>query len=378
MQKKKLLFVYYKLFKPGGINRVLTNLVNELIEDYEITILVLMAKHDPFYELDERINLVFIDSFSHWAFAKVNVSIDRYLGFLPKRNNIKNYFYDFGAYQVSKKWVRENVEKYDTIITCQYKLSAGFSMHSKIAKKTIAWEHNPHDAGGVVWGRIRKKNYKNLKFVVATNKAGERFFRHYDARSEVIYNLMNEKLEENKFISIEEKQNYISLIVRLVEEKNVIGFLEIIKNIELPSDWKVKILGDGPLRNQIESYVSKNRLTQKVDLLGEGSIEDVYNLMKESKILTLTSVNEALPTVLIEGMYFSDVLIAYDCKYGPSDIINEKNGYLIPMHDKNQFQEKLEYLIKNPLKLSELNRHSFENSKFWNNEQRLKQWRKLL
>lgn len=57
MEKKKLLFVYYKLFKPGGINRVLTNLVNELAEEYDVTILLLMAEHKPFYPLDERIKL---------------------------------------------------------------------------------------------------------------------------------------------------------------------------------------------------------------------------------------------------------------------------------------------------------------------------------
>ncbi len=378
MEKKKLLFVYYKLYKPGGINRVLVNLTNELIEDYDITILVLMSEHKPFYELDHRVKLVFIDSFSHWAFSKVNVSIDKYLRWLPKRNNIKNYFYDYGAYKVSLKWLKENYKNFDRIVTCQYKLSAGVSMHKEIAEKTIAWEHNPHDAGGGIWGRIRKKYYHNLSFVVATNKAGERFFKSYEAKSEAIYNIMNEAIVNNEFIASEKKENFISLIVRLVDEKNAIGFLEIIKGLNFPDDWKVMILGDGPLRGQLEKFIIENNLSEKVKLLGSGTIEDVYDLMKRSKIIALTSTNEALPTVLIEAMFFSNVLIAYDCKYGPADIVNEKNGYLIPLHKKELFQEKLQYLVDNSNELDGLMKSSFEEAKNWKKEKRIQQWKEIL
>ena len=40
MQKKKILLIYYKLFNPGGVARVMTNLANELVEQgYEVEIL---------------------------------------------------------------------------------------------------------------------------------------------------------------------------------------------------------------------------------------------------------------------------------------------------------------------------------------------------
>lgn len=329
MEKKKILFVYYKLFKPGGINRVLVNLVNELAVDYDITILTLMAKHDSFYPIDSRVKIIYINSFAHWAFSKVNVSIDKYMRWLPKRQLIKNYFYDFGAYRTSMKWIKENYKEFDTIITCQYKLSVGVSLHREIAEKTIGWDHNPHTSGGFIFGRIRKNFYKNLKFVVATNKDGERYFKQHQAKSEVIYNIMNQVLTDSPTV-LSEKENFISIIVRLVPEKNIIEF---IKGINLPENWKVKILGDGPLMAESIEKIKGYNLESKIDLLGSGNIEDVYELMKESKILCLTSTNEALPTVLIEGMFFSNVLIAYDCNFGPSDIINEKNGFLIPIND---------------------------------------------
>lgn len=45
---KKLLFIYYDLSRPGGITRVLTNLVNELVEYYEVTVLILVKNEFKF------------------------------------------------------------------------------------------------------------------------------------------------------------------------------------------------------------------------------------------------------------------------------------------------------------------------------------------
>ena len=65
---KKILLVYYKLFKPGGVAKVLTNLANSLSEEgYTVEILLLMSKRDHFYPLNSNIKVHNIDTFSHWA-----------------------------------------------------------------------------------------------------------------------------------------------------------------------------------------------------------------------------------------------------------------------------------------------------------------------
>jgi glycogen synthase len=48
-KKKRILLVYYKLFKPGGVAKVLTNLANSLSEEgYTVEILLLMEKESIF------------------------------------------------------------------------------------------------------------------------------------------------------------------------------------------------------------------------------------------------------------------------------------------------------------------------------------------
>ena len=64
----KLLFIYYQNIKAGGVAKVLSNLVNELVnEGYEIDILFLMEKHDDFYPIDPRVKKHYIDSFDYWT-----------------------------------------------------------------------------------------------------------------------------------------------------------------------------------------------------------------------------------------------------------------------------------------------------------------------
>ena len=78
-QPKEILFVYYKLFKAGGVARVLVSLANELVKQgHGVTILVLINNTESFFELDKRIKIVAVDTFSHWGFKKINVNLNKY------------------------------------------------------------------------------------------------------------------------------------------------------------------------------------------------------------------------------------------------------------------------------------------------------------
>lgn len=82
--------------------------------------------------------------------------------------------------------------------------------------------------------------------------------------------------------------------------------------------------------------------------------------------------------VLVEAMFCSNALIAYDCKYGPSDIINEKNGFLVPLHDKEGFQKKLENLMHDENLLNKLIHSSYQESQNWKKDKIIEQWKKII
>ncbi|WP_312823973.1 glycosyltransferase [Epilithonimonas sp.] len=375
--KNKLLFIYYQNIKAGGVAKVLSNLANELVDKgYEVDILFLMTEHEDFYPIDHRVKKHYLDSFGHWAFGICKFNKKR-LRFIPKLQNINDYIYQLGVTLLMNKWLKDNHKNYDNIISCWYKLSCSLALNKSVRHKTIAWEHISHTTGGFFWSRLRSY-YKNLKTVISTNIPGENYFKTINKNAITIYNTMDNEVEAQNFLSLENKNNVISVVARLDPEKNISELVEIISQTNLPDGWKVIIIGSGSMENHIRKELIEKNLSSKIELLGSKNMEEVYELLRTSKINCLTSKVEALPTILIQAMFFSNVLIAYDCNYGPSDIINEKNGYLINLGDQRSFTEKLETLTHNEQFLNSLIQSSFMESQNWRKDAIIEKWKNIL
>ncbi|MGB3776303.1 MAG: glycosyltransferase, partial [Leeuwenhoekiella sp.] len=57
---------------------------------------------------------------------------------------------------------------------------------------------------------------------------------------------------------------------------------------------------------------------------------------------------EGFGMVLIEAMAFGVPCVSYDCPYGPSDIISDKqDGFLVANGDTTAFAEKMRTLMSN-------------------------------
>ncbi|UZX28456.1 glycosyltransferase [Riemerella anatipestifer] len=375
---KKVLLVYYKLFKPGGVAKVMTTLANELVEEgYKVEILLLMSPRPNFYPLNENVKIHHIDTFSHWAWKICEFNV-KWLKFVPKIQNINAYIHHIGVYLMLKKWLKQNHQNYDTIISCWYKLSSFIGvMGREIAKKTIAWEHIYYGVGGFVYAKKLRQYYKNLKSIVCINTPSITHYRQFN-NTDFIPNLMGDDFEKLEYKNYLDKKNHITFVGRLEIEKNVTELLDIFSEIKDKKDWVLQIIGDGVLRYPPEAQVENLGLKDKVIFLGKKSTNEIIHILQESKIFALTSTVEAFGLVLVEAMFCSNVLIAYDCNYGPSDIINKNNGFLIPLKNKESFREKLQYLLDNSADLERLSHSSYREAQKWKKDKILEQWKKII
>ena len=372
----KLLFIYYQNIKAGGVAKVLSNLVNELVnEGYEIDILFMMEKHDDFYPIDPRVKKHYIDSFDYWtwrlcAFNKKN------LRFIPKITSLNNYIYQLGVTLLMNQWLKKHHQNYDTIISCWYKLSCTLAINRKVNHKTIAWEHTSHEVGGPLYNRL-KKHYCDLNKIIVLNHDDFDFYKSINPKTSIIGNTADYNIENQDFIPNYYKQNLITLIARLDEEKNVLEFLEIIKESALSQDWQVQIVGDGDQRKILQNYINDNALSN-VSLQGQLNSEQVKKVLSKSKISCLTSLREGFGVVLIEALFSSNVLIAYDCPSGPAEIVNIENGFLIPLRNKAQFIEKLKFLTNNPATLENMMKSSFQDAQKWKKNHVYEKWKSII
>ena len=108
----------------------------------------------------------------------------------------------------------------------------------------------------------------------------------------------------------------------------------------------------------------------QIVLLNEVGRDKLKEIYPQGDAFVLASKSETFGVVFIEAMATGLPVIATDCG-GPSDIVNEKNGYLIPVDDK---QALVEALIKmhdnacgfNSLEISKMCAEKFSPEKIAN------------
>jgi glycosyltransferase involved in cell wall biosynthesis len=142
----------------------------------------------------------------------------------------------------------------------------------------------------------------------------------------------------------EHEGKYLLWVGRFDYQKDPIKFLEIVKITGLPA----VLAGEGPLKEEIVAFIKNNDLQDKVLLLPFQ--ENVMTLMAKAFLLVMTSRFEGFGLVLVESLYAGTPVISTDCKYGPSEIIdNGKNGLLVgDQASAETFSDAINTLITNP------------------------------
>jgi glycosyltransferase involved in cell wall biosynthesis len=106
------------------------------------------------------------------------------------------------------------------------------------------------------------------------------------------------------------------------------------------------IVGDGPSRTDIENAVAAAKLDGSVRLLGRR--EDVAEILRTVDGVVSASVDEALPTALIEAGACGLPVVAADAG-GTREIVTDGvNGRLVPVRDVPALTEALLSIIGDP------------------------------
>jgi glycosyltransferase involved in cell wall biosynthesis len=109
---------------------------------------------------------------------------------------------------------------------------------------------------------------------------------------------------------------------------------------------RLLIVGDGPLRDSLNTYVKALQLSEKIIFTGEK--ENVFPLLKLADIFVLSSITrEGLGMALIEAMAVGLPLIGSRLGGIPEIIKHGVNGFLFSQGNAEELAESIEKLIKN-------------------------------
>lgn len=95
---------------------------------------------------------------------------------------------------------------------------------------------------------------------------------------------------------------------------------------------EVIIVGDGPMRAELEQYIEARGLEDICQLVGKH--ENPSAFFQSADLFVLASNYEGLPNVLVEAMSFGLPIVSTDCPSGPDEILQGGTfGTLVPVGD---------------------------------------------
>lgn len=137
-----------------------------------------------------------------------------------------------------------------------------------------------------------------------------------------------------------EKTKLAIAVGRLTYQKNFQRLLSIWEKSQT-DDWELVIIGSGDELDILHRIISAKALKNVKIIPPNKNLIDWY---RKASVLLMTSRYEGLPMVLIEAKSFGLPVIAFDCKTGPSEII-QNDGFVIEYDSDNEFVIKLENII---------------------------------
>ena len=315
----KVLFTISSL-QSGGAERVLSTLANYWSrKGWDITILVVSSKN-RFYNTDEKIKIISLLDDDKGTSSKFQL-----------------LYYIKGIRQTIKKEKPDIVISFITLMNILVLLATrGLSVPVLISERNY-------------FDQLRKKSLKVLRrFLYPKSSAmvvlSEYDYNKYDYvdNKKIIFNPLNS--EDILDVNIDKKEKILIAVGSLSSQKGFSMLIQALSKIAF-NDWKFLIIGEGSLRESLEKLITEYNLEENVFLIGEKS--NVFDYYKKASIFVLSSLYEGFPNVLAEAMAHGCASVAFDCKTGPSEMINDGvNGYLVEANNIEALRKQIVLLME--------------------------------
>ena len=132
----------------------------------------------------------------------------------------------------------------------------------------------------------------------------------------------------------------------MYEDKGYINLLRSIPEvIQSIPNLKVILIGEGNERCKLEKYISDHNLENYVNLVGRKN--NVRELIPEFDIWIMVSLREGFSLAVLEAMAASLPVIATDVGGNSEAIINEESGLIIKSKNTEDIVSSIKYLYLN-------------------------------
>ena len=345
MKIMKLIYCIRATYNPGGMERVLLNKVSYLVREkgWNVTIVTTDQRgRPPFYPFPEEVKMIdlginYSDDNNKGAFKKI-------AGYLKRRKLHKE--------RLTELLKREKAD----IVVSLYPSESSFIPNIKDGSKKVLELHFckffrlQYGRSGLLGfiDRLRTKQDEKIarkfdKFVVLTNEDKE-----YWGAMPNIEVIPNAAMPMGNNLSDGSAKRVIA-VGRLDYQKGFDRLIQawgIVQQHETFKDWTLDIFGQGEWKKMLQNMIDKAELNKHTHI--NKPTNAIGKEYANSSLIVMTSNYEGFGMVLVEAMACGVPAIAFDCKCGPKDIIEDGiNGLLVKDGDISGLARAMVNLMDN-------------------------------
>ncbi len=166
-----------------------------------------------------------------------------------------------------------------------------------------------------------------------------------------------------------EPGDYFIYLGRLSEEKGIKTLIDASIKVLLnrggdfghAGNYKLKIIGEGPLKNEMISYVKSQGAESEIEFLGQRTYEEAMGILKGSKFLVIPSEwYENSPYSVLESFTLGKPVIASRIGGIPELVRNWETGLLFEPGNAELLALKINFLLNHPDKAAEIGKAARE------------------
>lgn len=364
---KKKLLIHNGNISIGGQEKMLMEFLNILdSKKYEILLLI---------EENNGKRNDYIDRIPKWIDYKF-LTTEEFMNKIEKYQGSKNFLeklYYSHLLKLKKKISLKELKKYlnfsDIIIDYDMGLLRNLHKINLQNKKIIGWSHA--GSGELLRKKQKRENVNKYDCIVTINETMKNgYLKNYNNKEVVkIYNFLDFDLIEKKAEEKLEKDygKYIISVGSLTENKNhklLINAFKILKDKYKVSE-KLLIAGEGKERENLEKQIRELNLENDVLLLGQK--ENPYKYIKNSELYVISSKDESFSLTLVEAMFLKKLVISVKSN-GPIEILkNNKYGVLVE-NNADEMAEKINYYLENKDERKKYEELGYERAKDFSKE----------
>lgn len=355
----------------GGAERTLVNLLHKIDYTRYYIHLIVVSKTGPYVDqIPDEVDVTYL--IQNNFFARVRGYLHRtfdFKGFFQSKMKSLDKEYDVGVSFLDSNFTNllfytDKIKKRVAFIHSSYKTHNNYERF---------YRHEKYQ------NKLKKNRYSKLDAICfVSDDSMEEFkevFGEYP-NMQVIHNMIDAETVRAKAL----KDSNIKLGERfsmcavgsLIPVKGIDRLIKAASRLKkLGYEFEIHIIGRGPEEQNLKRLVQS--LDLESDVIFHGFLKNPYPVMKHSDLFVMSSLSEALPTVLCEAMILGIPSLVTNCS-GCRGLVKNGEFGMMAEQDEKDIADKMKELMDKKDLLLHYEKKSLERSKIFDDERILQKY----